>query len=232
MSLPFRLRWKRLKKPSPRRIYRFRRAVKRLRAYLSVYTFPASPPDLPALSELYKAAGKLRQAYLIRKQVKKWLPQQKKAAKERVRRRIRQFHRAYAAQIEAAKAELRAVARQFPSPPKAEKETFWKGQVNHWLSTLKETLRAFPNPPYSPPQWHELRKHLRTWEMAAEVQDLPELPPTGLTKALGQARDLHLLLQWLEKRGAPSSDLTPIRESMQAWENQALEQWVGWRSSL
>lgn len=113
---PFRLRLHKLTNPTPRRIYRFRHQVKRLRAYLLLYVFPKEPPPLPPIDMLYKKAGKLRQAYLIRKATKDFSPSIFEKARKQVKKEKKRFLKAYWALRPEAKKFLKVWAKRFPLP--------------------------------------------------------------------------------------------------------------------
>ncbi|MCL6528471.1 MAG: hypothetical protein K6T57_16590, partial [Thermaceae bacterium] len=91
-------------------------------------------------------------------------------------------------------------------------------------------LEAFPAPPYSPDQAHELRRLLRSWEKAAECYPFSEVPPPKLTRALGRARDIFLFLQWAEKKGLDPKHLAQIQSRYEKWHAKALSSWWTWRS--
>ncbi|MCX7980217.1 MAG: hypothetical protein N3A68_04100 [Bacteroidia bacterium] len=227
---PFHLRLRKLTHPTPRRIYRFRRRIKRLQAYLLLYVFPQTPPSAPPIETLYKQAGKLRQAYLIRKAAEDFSPTLIKKAQKQVRKRKRRFLKAYRLHKAEAKKILREWADRFPVPAE---EAFqrWHMQGHTWLQSWKAPLSDFPLSPYTPERWHDLRGLLRTWEMAAYWVKLPEIPPPGLTDYLGKARDHYILYKWLVKQGSPPSLQDKIKRKYRKYEQKALETWQNWRLS-
>ncbi|MCS7162765.1 MAG: hypothetical protein NZ958_05510 [Bacteroidia bacterium] len=231
---PFRLGLKALSRPSPKRIYRFRRRVKRLQAYLALYTFPAEPPISEALLTLYRAAGKLRQAHLIQKALKPYGPPWYKLAKKRRKKWLRRFRKVWKATYKATRADLRRWAESFPPPWKSglRMRRFWHQQVQNWGEAQKRRILALPEVPTTPEMLHQLRQALRRWELAGKWAELPLMPPAALTQLLGEARDLYLLLRWLRKKGASEDFLQPIVAAQQEKQAQALELWQSWRSSL
>lgn len=232
MRNPFRLGLKRVRKATPKAIYRFRRRVKRLRVYLALYTFPAEPPSYPALDKLFRRAGKLRQAYLNRDWVQKHLPEWKEAAYRAINYRKKRFLKAYKKLVKEVKAELKAWKKRFPPPWKGrDGMDFWEGQVRRWIEAHKEALRAFPSPPYAPEQIHELRTLIRRWELTKVWAPLPEIPPEALSTKLGTVRDLYLLIRWLQREGADSDLIASLQARQQAYEKEALALWESWRST-
>ncbi|GEM_PF-1805275 len=233
---PFRIGLRRVKRPTPKAIYRFRRKVKRLRVYLGLYAFPSEAPSSPALDKLFRRAGKLRQAYLYLDWVKANAPEWKTAAKAEVRYRKRRFRKAYKALRQAVREVLSVWEKRFPPPWKEHSALsgleVWQQQGRRWVEAHKAALRAFPAPPYSRSQLHELRTLCRRWELAQVWVELDELPPQGLTALLGDARDLYLLWRWLQEMGAPEALLHRIQRQETEKESQALLLWQSWRSSL
>ncbi|MEN3041250.1 MAG: hypothetical protein ABDH66_06915 [Bacteroidia bacterium] len=232
MPKPFRLGLRRLYKLSPKRVYRFRRKVKRLRIYLGLYSFPADPPSHPALDKLFRRAGKLRQAYINWDLVKVLAPKWEDKAKEEVKHRKNRLKKVLKPLSRAAKQILKEWEKRYPIPwTTPEGIQLWQEQGRRWVEFHKSQLKAFPSPPYMPEQLHELRTLLRRWELASHWLILPELPPEGLTKLLGDARDLYLLHRWMEKIGADVDSLETIQKLYQQKQTEALAQWELWRSS-
>lgn len=227
---PFALRLKRLRKASPKAVYTFRQRVKRLRAYLELYSFPTPPPSEPALDALYQLTGQLRRAWLNQKYARKWAPSLLRAAKKRLRKRKKLFHARYAELLLPIRKTLHLWEKRFPLSSTLKEEHSWQSQVEAWLQSLRTRLEAFPPPPYLPEQTHQLRILLRTWEKATEVCPLAETPPENLTKALGRARDIFLFLKWAEKKGLNPESLAQIQSRYQRWYEQALSSWWTWRS--
>lgn len=230
---PFKLRLRSLAKPTPRRIYRFRRRVKQLRVYLALYTLPAEPPTAPALDSLFRRAGKLRQAYLTWSAIQDWGFPLEKTAGKYVKKQRKRFLDA----LKLHKKEVRVVLSQwkqlYPPPWQQGKvPASWLRQGEQWAQVHKAKLKNFPPVPETPEQFHELRQVLRNWELAARWVELPEIPPSSLTKSLGDARDLYLLLRWLRRKGAEESFCEAVeREYRRAYE-AALKLWQGWCSGL
>ncbi|MCX8113193.1 MAG: hypothetical protein N3E49_08395 [Bacteroidia bacterium] len=230
---PFRLGLRRLRKPTPKAIYRFRRRVKRLRVYLELYTFPSEAPHSPALSRLFRRAGKLRQAYLHEEWVRLHAPEWRKAVKKEIRYRKRRFSKLYRKSVEDIRGVLAEWRKRFP-PPWKEKESLvmWEKQGQSWIQVHKATLRQFPSPPYTTKQLHELRTLIRKWELATVWVDLLERPPAELSTLLGEARDLYLLQKWLTQKGSKKPLLDSIRHELLRKESQAIALWQSWRASL
>lgn len=230
---PFRIGLRRLKRATPQTVYRFRRRVKRLRVYLALYALPSEAPSSPALDKLFRRAGKLRQAYLYLDWVKANAPDWKAAAKAEVRYRKRRLLKAYKALRQPVREALSAWKKRFPPPWKGHAGLeVWQQQGRRWIEAHKAALRAFPEPPYSQSQIHELRTLCRRWELAQVWVELDELPPQGLTALLGDARDLYLLWRWLQEMGAPEALLHRIQRQETEKESEALHLWQSWRSSL
>lgn len=232
MPKPFRIGLRRLRSLSPKSIYRFRRKVKRLRVYLALYNFPADPPSNPALDKLFRRAGKLRQAYLHMEWLQTLAPEWKKAAKAEIKYRKRRLRKVLKPSIKEVQKAIMEWEKRFPEPwTTAEGMQLWQDQGRHWTDFHKEKLRAFPPPPYTSEQLHDLRTLLRKWELAGYWADLPESPPKGLATLLGEARDLYLLQKWLRKVGAEDSLLETVQNLQEQKTTEALVQWETWRSS-
>lgn len=230
---PFRVGLGRLRRATPKVVYRFRRRVKRLRVYLGLYAFPAEPPASAALDKLFRRAGKLRQAYLHLEWVREHAPDWKAAAKAEVRYRKRRLRKAYKALQAAAHKDLSAWKKRFPPPWKGHSGwEVWTQQGRRWVEAHKAALRTFPEPPYTPRQFHELRTLCRRWELAQVWVDLEEVPPPTLTPILGDVRDLYLLWRWLQDVGAPEGLLHRVQRLQTEKESEALHLWQTWRSSL
>lgn len=230
---PFKLKLRSLAQPTPRRIYRFRRRVKGLRVYLALYTLPADPPAAPALDILFRRAGKLRQAYLTRKAIEQWDFPLEKITSKRIKKQKRRFLEAFKLYKKEVKALLRQWKKLYPPPwQQGEVPASWIRQGEQWVQLHKAKLKAFPPVPETPEQFHELRQVLRSWELAAQWVNLSELPPSSLTKSLGDARDLYLLERWMRKRGVEEAFCEAVeREYRRAYET-ALKLWEEWRSGL
>lgn len=229
---PFRLGLRRLRRATPKAVYRFRRRVKRLRVYLALYALPGDPPSSPALDRLFRRAGKLRQAYLHHAWVKAHAPTWKAAAKAEIRYRKRRFLKAYETLRREVRQVLSTWKKRFPPPWENGSDLrVWFQQGERWMQIHREALRAFPDPPYNPAQIHELRTLCRRWELATVWVELPEVPPAELTTLLGEARDVHLLWRWLQDTGADDAILHALQRLQSEKENQALLLWQDWRSS-
>ncbi|MCS7189396.1 MAG: hypothetical protein RMJ66_06480 [Bacteroidia bacterium] len=202
-------------------------------AYLTLYAFPAETPISPALTAIYKAAGKLRQAYLIRKQLEDLDPTLHKKVQKLIRKRKKQFLQVYDTHRRLLRQQLRNWKRQFPLPwLYPETQQSWKKQTKNWINLVKAKLRAYPPPPYTPQVWHEIRKWLRQWELAKTWVSFSDLPPSHLTKKLGDARDLYLLLRWLEKQGlSETPTYTQVQAAYTQKEQEALMLWQAYRSA-
>ncbi|MCX7606444.1 MAG: CHAD domain-containing protein [Bacteroidia bacterium] len=229
---PFALGLKGLRRPTPKRIYRFRRRVKRLRAYLALYAFPAPPPTCSALDALFKAAGKLRQLHLIHDQVQQICADLQKKSKKELRKKEEKFIQSYKGNRKEAARCVKNWKQKFPPPwTNGGREKAWERQGKRWLQAKRTQLVSFPETPDTPHVWHDLRRFLRQWELAGKWVPLSPLPPAELTQALGETRDLHLLLRWLQKQGAPPKCQSPVIEAFRRKEEEALRQWQEWRSS-
>ncbi|MDW8015791.1 MAG: hypothetical protein RMK19_07240 [Bacteroidia bacterium] len=221
---------RRLRQLTPSAVYRFRRRIKRLRVYLSLYTFPAEPPTHPSLDTLFRRAGKLRQAYLNLEWIQAHAPHWRKAAKKEVKRRRRRLKRVYKAERQTIRDLLRTWKERFPFPWRSEEGLlFWAQQVSRWVQAQKQNALSFPAPPFDPTQLHELRTILRRWELAGTWAPLPETPPANLTSLLGKVRDLYLLHKWLTRTGAEEELLQRVEQLQKDTEAQALALWNDWR---
>lgn len=229
---PFRLGLRALRRAKSKAVYRFRRRVKRLRVYLALYALPNDPPSSPALDKLFRRAGKLRQAYLHRAWIKAHAPIWKPAIKAEIRYRRRRLLKAYDSLVKEARQTLSIWKKRFPAPWKGTSSLpVWVQQGQRWVELHREALRAFPEPPYTPEQLHQLRTLCRQWELANVWVELPELPPAELTTLLGEARDVHLLWRWLQDIGEDDAVLHKLQQLQAEKEAQALRLWREWRSS-
>lgn len=230
---PFALSLGRLRKPTSRRIYRFRRQVKALRAYLALYTFPAEAPTDAALDALYQAAGKLRRAYLIRKALRNLALEGESALRRRLRKRKKQFRTAYKLHKKAIRATLRRWRAMYPFPgPEPSAQQLWQAQAERWVNFLRKRVLEFPEEPADAEAWHELRRILRQWELGAKWVALPQLPPKVLAQLLGDWRDQQALLAWLVRWEVDPLRLAPLRAEIQATEAQLRNAWIQWRHTL
>ncbi|MCS7152337.1 MAG: CHAD domain-containing protein [Bacteroidia bacterium] len=229
---PFKVGLRRLRKATPKAVYRFRRRIKRLRVYLALYSFPQPAPHSKAIDKLFRRAGKLRQAYLYLEWVKLHAPEWKDAAKAEISYRKRRFKKAYKKLVKEVKSTLAEWEKRFPPPwIKEESLPLWENQGRLWVEAQKEALRKIDSESLTPEKLHELRTILRQWELAAAWVELPEKPPANLTTYLGEARDLYLLQRWLQKLGAEESLLQHIHTLRADLESQALAVWRKWFSS-
>ncbi len=230
---PFALSLGRLRKPTSRRIYRFRRRVKALRAYLELYTFPAEAPTDAALDALYRAAGKLRRAYLIREALPAIAPSEKAALAKKLRKRKKRFKKAYKLYRKPLRATLRLWRERYPFPgsePSAQQ--LWQAQAKRWVESLRRWVLAFPEEAADAEAWHELRRLLRKWELGAKWAPLPEVPPKTLSQLLGDWRDQQALFRWLSRRGVDPVRLAPLQAEIRTAQAKLRLAWAQWRRTL
>ncbi|MCS6789968.1 MAG: hypothetical protein NZ580_03190 [Bacteroidia bacterium] len=230
---PFRLKLRSLTKPTPRRIYRFRRRVKQLRVYLALYTLPADPPAALALDALFRRAGKLRQAYLTWQSIQDLDFPLEKVIRKQIKKQRKRFLEALRLHRKEVRALLHQWRKLYPPPWKQGRvPASWLRQGERWVQLHKAKLMSLPPVPETPEQFHELRRVLRSWELAARWVELPAVPPPSLTKALGEARDLYLFVQWLRKKGVEETFYEAVEQNYRQAHEAALSLWQAYRSAL
>lgn len=230
---PFSLKLGQLRKPTSPRIYRFRRRVKALRAYLDLYTFPGEPPTDAPLDALYRAAGKLRRTYLIREALPTVAPSEKETLARQLLKRKKRFQKAYKLYKKPIRATLKRWRARYPLPASAPSaQQLWQAQAARWVEALRKEVFGFPEVPADAEAWHDLRRLLRKWELGAKWAPVPELPPKALSQLLGDWRDRQALLSWLLKRQVDPIYLAPLRAEIQIQEIQIRKAWAKWRSTL
>lgn len=220
-------------KPFSRKaIYRFRKAYKRSQVFLAIYTYPNSAPQFLPLATLYKLAGKVRRFDNFERKSNRLSKEIRKRIRKQKQKNLKRLKAYWKSEKDAIQLHLRFWRRCFPYEP-AQRAflEMWSRQVSWWLSDIQALLQAWRKGPYDANRLHELRRHLRAWELASTFADLPAVPPPDLPRLLGKAHDYYQLCAWLEKHFPQQTALAYFRQKQAKAEKQAITLWQAFYAS-